>query len=59
MSHKTIETGIAINDMQEQALAGAELADDELTQVAGGQRVVDIKTYEDGQYVDHEIWFFD
>lgn len=60
MSHKEIETGIAITDMHEQAMVGAELTDDELSQVAGGQMVVDVKSYdEDGNYVDHEIWFFD
>ncbi len=43
------------------AMVGEELTDDDLRLAAGGETgetVVDVKSYKDGVYVDHEIWIF-
>lgn len=37
---------------------GPDLTDDELSQVAGGERVVDVRSYDGGVYVDHTIYIF-
>lgn len=55
MSHKELETGIAINDLQAQAMVGAELTDDELALVAGAMRPVYIgKTFFDDGSVESD-----
>jgi hypothetical protein len=41
------------------SMVGTELSEDDLRLAAGGMLVVDVKSYVDGRYVDHEIWIFD
>lgn len=38
------------------SVIGEELTDDDLRRVAGGEKVLDFKSYDDGVYVDHEIY---
>jgi hypothetical protein len=45
--------------IDEISMVGTELSEDDLQLAAGGMTVVDIKSYVDGRYVDHEIWIFD